>query len=75
MSASEPLLSEYEHEAMDLTARLANLLAQDIVGFEETRAHDLNELVGHIHVVQKAIMGQAAARAYPDRYRLLGRTL
>lgn len=65
------LLTPDEHHAMDLTAQLADTLAR-IVGDGPSRAHDLNELAGHVHLIQHAILAQAAARAYPDRYRLLG---
>lgn len=65
------LLTPDEHRAMDLTAQLADALAV-IVGDGPTRAHDLNELAGYVHLIQHAILAQAAARAYPDRYRLLG---
>lgn len=36
------------------------------------RANDLGELVGHIHAIQHAFMANAAARAYPHLYRVLG---
>lgn len=57
-----------------LTAELTNTLSR-IVGHNRTRAGDLNELIGHIHAIQQAVMSQAAGRAYPDRLRLLGETL
>jgi hypothetical protein len=59
---------------MDLTAELANAFGR-IVGRERTRMHDLAEAVHHIHALQHTIMAQAAARAYPERFRLLGGTL
>lgn len=66
------LLTEAEHRAMDLTVELVNLICRDIVGHGRTRTGDINELVGDIHAVQRTILKQAAARAYPERYRLLG---
>lgn len=66
------LLTEAEHRAMDLTAELWNLLCKDVIGRGPSRAGDLRELIGHIHAIQHTVMSQAAARAYPDRYRLLG---
>lgn len=72
---TEPhLLTEYEKLALDLTAQLATTLG-GIVGGGPTRAGDLNELLAHVHVIQNAVMAQAAARAYPGRFRLLGQTL
>jgi hypothetical protein len=37
-----------------------------------TREDDLAELRAAIHVVQRAVLAQAAARAYPGEFRLLG---
>ncbi len=37
-----------------------------------TRDHDMTEVVCSIHHLQQAVMSQAAARAYPKLYRLLG---
>ena len=70
----DELLTEDEHRFMDLTGDLANLLAR-IVGDGRTRAGDLNEAVAHIHALQALVLAQAAARAYPDKYRLLGEAL
>ena len=65
-------LTDAEHRAMDLTADLMNLLAAEVIGDGPTRAQDLNEAGLRIHAIQHMIMSQAAARAHPDRYRLLG---
>lgn len=46
-----------------------------VVGDGPTRDADLMELVVHIHAIQHAVMAQAAARAYPDEFRLLGSTI
>jgi hypothetical protein len=40
-----------------------------------TRDADLNELVVHIHAIQRAFMSNAAARAHPQLYRRLGSTI
>jgi hypothetical protein len=66
------LLTDAEHRAMDLTVELTNLICNEIIGNGRTRTSDINELVGDIHAIQRTILKQAAARAYPDRYRLLG---
>ena len=60
-----------EHEAMEVTARLANLVKK-IIGEGPQAAHDWAEAAQRIHAIQHTIMAQAAARAYPDRYRPLG---
>ena len=67
-------LTPDEHHAIDLTAQLVNTLAR-VVGRGPTRDHDLAELFGKIHDIQHAIMSQAAARAYPDDFRLLGQSI
>lgn len=66
------LLTEAEHRAMALTAELWNLLCTDIVGQGRSRSGDVRELGDHIHAIQNVVMAQAAARAYPNQYRLLG---
>lgn len=68
------LLSKTERQALEVSGALASLLAK-VVDHGETRPEDLNELLGHIHCIQHAIMAQAAARAYPQDYRRLGATL
>lgn len=66
------LLTGPEHDAMKLTAELTNLVMRDVIGDEASRAGDVAEFVGMIHAIQHFIMAQAAARAYPSLYRLLG---
>lgn len=72
-SAAE-LLTEDEHAAMDLTAQLVNQVVR-LMGYSNARNGDINELCMHIHGIQNMILAQAAARAYPDRYRLLGKVI
>lgn len=67
-------LTELEHQALELLAEFSRLLIS-IVGQGATRGHDFDELYHHVHVLQRTIGSQAAARAYPDRYRLLGMTV
>lgn len=68
------LLTQAEHNAVTTAALLANQVAE-IVGDGPSRDADMAEAVHHIHAVQRMILAQAAARAYPDRYRLLGDTV
>lgn len=68
-------LTDHEHRALDLTAELTNLVTGRIIGgtsVTQPRIGDVGEFVGHIHAIQHMILAQAAARAYPERYRLLG---
>lgn len=67
-----PLLTDDELEALDLTAKLANALHRICCPPGSTYPHDWNEVAHHIHGIQHTILSQAAARAYPDRFRLLG---
>jgi hypothetical protein len=71
---ADDLLTEDEHRAVALLAELWNLLS-GIVGPDDTRRGDLAELRPHIHAIQQAVLSQAAARAYPHRYRCLGEVL
>jgi hypothetical protein len=69
------LLTLAEHHAMKLAAELMGYVAREIIGDGMSRRQDLAELAIHVHGIQNMVMAQAAARAYPDRYRLLGDTL
>lgn len=67
-----PLLTEAEHRAMDLSADLWNLLCQIVGSDAQVRCPDLTELAVHVHAIQNAVLAQAAARAYPSKYRMMG---
>lgn len=66
------LLTEVEHEAIDMAGRLWTLIRTEVIGHGPTRVSDVSELTAFIHGIQHIVMAQAAARAYPDRYRLQG---
>lgn len=68
------LLTEAEHEAVQTAGALAGMLSR-VVGDGPNRTPDLNELLVHVHAIQHAVLAQAAARAYPDLYRLLASSL
>lgn len=65
------LLTSAEHRAMTLTGELFDLLCE-IAADGEARQGDLGELAGHIHDIQHTVLSQAAGRAYPGVYRLMG---
>lgn len=65
------LLTADEHYALALSGELASI-CNKIIGDGPQAAHDWAEMAVHIHGVQHMLMRQAAARAYPDLYRLLG---
>jgi len=68
-------LTPAEQDAMAMTAELWNLIVRDVVGNGASRDQDLAELAAPIHAIQHMVMAQAAARAYPDQYRLVGEVL
>jgi len=71
------LLTVGEHGVMTLLAEVANRMTA-IIGWNSTPkvgSGDLDEMVFYIHGLQHMVMAQAAARAYPEQYRLLGRSL
>lgn len=68
-------LTPDEIEAIDLSAKLWNQLCKSIPKHLPNRQNDLGELVVHIHAIQQAVMSNAAARAYPGKYRALGFSL
>lgn len=72
MSDDPEFMTGAEHRAMDLTAELYNLICTEIIGHGPSRQGDVAELVADIHRIQHRILRQAAGRAYPDRYRMLG---
>ena len=65
------LLSEAELEALDITVQLAHKLLE-IVGKGPQSNGDWKEMVSALHHIQNAILAQAAARAYPEKFRLMG---
>lgn len=74
MGAAVQLLTGDEHEAIALAGQLANKL-KAIIGEGPQADNDWAEIVPVVHQIQGWVMSQAAARAYPDRYRLKGRML
>lgn len=65
-------LTEAEVRAIDLAAELWNLMVRDVMARGLGRNGDASELAAHIHGIQQMIMSNAAARAYPSRFRLIG---
>lgn len=71
-SHAGPLLTDAEHTAVSMLGEVYTLLCNDVVAHGPTREADCAELRHHIHGLQHAIMSQAAARAFPHQFRLLG---
>lgn len=72
--APMPLLTDLELKAARLSGELANLLAKIIRegGDSDLATGDWREACAKIHDIQHMIMAQAAARAFPNEFRLLG---
>lgn len=68
-------LTDLEHQAIEKLAEAWNLMVQIVGNDPASRENDLAELAHGIHVLQTRIMAQAAARAHPDLYRLLGEVI
>ncbi len=76
LSAPSELLTGAEHEVVELLGQAASSFAVNVVDFNPaTRAADIDEFCSRIHDLQARVMAQAAARAYPDRYRRSGTVL
>jgi hypothetical protein len=72
--STDHLLTTQEQALIETLGHVWNELCQ-IVAAGPTRQADLAEAMSHIHALQHTVMAQAAARAFPDRYRVLGQTL
>ena len=68
------MLSEQERSALRVCGNLWGQVCE-IVGQGPTRESDLNEIMVHVHAIQRAIMAQSAAREHPGEFRLLGEML
>lgn len=67
------LLSPAEHDALALIDRAWNLINFEIIGADRPWPQDAEAIRSHLAAVANAIKAQAAARAFPHRYTLLGR--
>lgn len=70
-----PVLTDAERRVVGLLAEAWNTLVTEVVEDGPTRDQDLAELGSHVHVVQNAVLAQAAARCYPALYRRMGGSL
>ena len=66
------LLTADECEAVRQAGLLYTFIAEHVVTDGPTRDDDLAELRAVIHVIQRTVLAQAAARFYPKEFRLLG---
>lgn len=68
------LLTPNEHLVVTKLGECFHLFSE-IVSNGETRDADMTEICSQIHVLQHKAMSQAAGRAFPGKYRLLGKVL
>lgn len=69
--SSSGILTEAEHKLVkDIADVFGSFLG--IMEHNDSYGGDLQEIIYHIHVLQNHVLAQAAARAYPNKYRLLG---
>lgn len=66
------LMTEQEHELLDKLSECSRLFGKVVGNVSKVRQADLDEMVHHIHALQNMVLAQAAARAYPLKYRLMG---
>lgn len=64
-------MTPQEHDAVERAARLFDAVSS-LIGDAATASGDRQELAIHIHAIQNMVLAQAAARAYPEKYRLMG---
>ena len=73
VAAQTELLTDAEHGLIVRIGECACAFAS-IINDGAMLGYDSREFSDKIHQLQHMVMSQAAARAYPDRYRLLGET-
>lgn len=68
------MLTDIEQKGLKQTADLWKTLGE-VVGNGPTRDNDLNELIIHIHAIQRYLLAQSVCREHPTEARLLGEVL
>lgn len=66
------LLTADEHEAVRQAGLLYTMIASRIIADGPTKDDDIAEIRAAIHLIQRAVLAQAAARAFPHEFRQLG---
>jgi hypothetical protein len=72
---ADELLTDEEREAVRLAGMLYTLIADHVTAAGPNRESDLAEVRALVHGIQYRVMANAAARAYPGEFRLLGAVL
>lgn len=68
------LLTQTEEYLINKLSECQHTFALEVVADEENYEADVGYFEDRINELQTLVLAQAAARAYPDRYRLLGRS-
>lgn len=71
---SGPLLTDAERATLEAVGKIAGAM-RTVIGDGPNAENDMHEAIRSIHALQAMVMSQAAARAYPDEFRLLGKSL
>jgi transcriptional regulator with XRE-family HTH domain len=65
-------LTAGEREVARQAGELYEYIAEHVIGHGPTRDEDLAELRAAVNVIKRMVLAQAAARAFPGEFRLLG---
>jgi hypothetical protein len=74
MNDKPDLLTVDERAFVKKAGALYSDLCKVVGPSELTRDADLREAVFHVHALQNMVLSQAARRAYPEEFRMLGGT-
>jgi hypothetical protein len=66
------VLTDDERKAVRLAGELYTHIAANVAGDGPTRPADLAEIAAAVHVIQRAVLANSAARDCPAEFRLLG---
>lgn len=70
--APQGVLTGDEQAAVTLAGELATFITERVIAHGPTRGQDVAGLEAAVHVIQRMVLAQAAARRYLGMYRLLG---
>lgn len=71
---SSELLTDDEQQLIHDIGKCWGLFKK-VMAANGTYPHDHEEIIHHIHVLQRYVMSNAAARGYPGKYRPIGGSL
>ena len=74
-SPGDAYLTDAERKAVRMAGELYTFIAGEVIADGPVRDDDAAEIRTAVHVIQHAVMAQAAARLFPGEFRLLGRAI